>query len=138
MGQLLDCGKPTVLSHSMPSQWPLGLDFPVGENEFNSLLTRLARTWVSLEIVIQINAYLLSVGFISLGFSFGLEDEDEDEREANEENFDLPSLKDKQPENTQQNRRASHFYGHAIRFGEDAFEERAKGKSKSIRPPKPR
>lgn len=62
MGQLLNCGKPTVLSHSMPSQWPLGLDFLVRENGFYSLLIRLARTWVSLEIVIRIK-YILTISW---------------------------------------------------------------------------
>lgn len=80
-------------------------------------------------------------GFFSLGFSLGQDDEDKDEREARDDDIEIPSLKDYEREMEILNargRRASHFYGHVTRQGDDTSEGNKKLAGVKIRPPKPR
>ena len=76
-----------------------------------------------------------------LGFSLGQDDEDKEEREALDDEFEIPSLKDHERETEvlyAKERRASHFYGHLTKQGEDESESNRKMTGIKIRPPKPR
>ena len=77
--------------------------------------------------------------FLFSGFSLGQDDEDDDEREAYEDNIKILNLKEKKQENpNRRERRASHFYGHPTKRGDDAFDEKTGNMGQKIRPPKPR
>lgn len=110
--------------------------------------TKLART--SLQSLYQNFPYAFRCDFLASeaitnccpfsGFSLDQDDEDKDEREAHEENFQIPSLKEKESaeNNGARGRRASHFYGHVTKQGEDTSEGNKKNGGTKIRPPKPR
>ncbi|KAJ7337078.1 regulator of G-protein signaling [Desmophyllum pertusum] len=104
---------------------------PDKTNERRRSSNDFVQTWQALK---------LAAGLGMSGFSLGQDDEDKDEREAHEENFQIPSLKEKESaeNNGARGRRASHFYGHVTKQGEDTSEGNKKNGGTKIRPPKPR
>lgn len=77
--------------------------------------------------------------FLFSGFSLGQDDEDKDEREAFEENITIPNLKKVEQESFERRgRRASHFYGHMTKRGDETLDGNRTNMGTKIRPPKPR